>query len=765
MKIQYFSKQVIHTLVVAALLEGSTHSFAADTAESAPRILEEIIVAARRVGEDIQKVPTAITALSAEELRNLKIDNFGDVGQTIPNLNVQTQFGSGSAPQFIMRGQSTGLLSFEADSRIGLYIDGVYMGRAVAAAFDVADHCQLEVLRGPQGTLFGRNSTGGAINLKTCAPAGEFSGAVDVGVGNYNDRRTKMSVNTPEWNGLTARFTYVHHKNDGYVDNSSAGHRYPFSAPFGTMKSAADFGAEDSDAYGLTISYRGIEALSLDYKFDHTDKKNTQLGVQLLGFTNSGTAGLFAASGGATPHLNRQDKLPLDFTGTGTLKVTGHALVAEYALTSSLSVKNIASYREFEENTGGNDIDGSTLNATIFGQPTTAFCYICSMNRRDQEQVSEELQLIGVGDKFEWILGAFYFKEEGKQNGPVFIGGLFPLGPLPVGNLSQFVPADYFAGSWTNVTNESKAVYGHVVYQLSDDWELAAGLRYTEDEREEFAYRLASFVNTKFNMKSDYTDWDTSLTWFAMDDVSFYAKVGTAHLSGGVLGGLPFDPEKIQSFELGMKSMLMEQRLRLNAAVFHSKVENLQTASFSPATGTIILNTGETKQDGIEIEFTALLSNNLEIKGSYGYIDVKSDTNMRPMTPKSTAYLGFDYKIFTFANGSKLSVRVDANWKDDAYGLACPAGSTTTINGCTNLNLAVPDLDRKVVIGSSTDLAARVVLGEIPLWDEALGELSVWGRNLLDNDELEFPRSLGNGTVVGTFQIPRVYGVDLSVRF
>ncbi len=126
---------------------------------------------ARRREENLQQVPTAVTAIGARDLADLHINNFGAVGVTVPNLNVQTQFGSGSIAQYALRGQDSGTLSFEADSRIGLYLDGVYLARPSAAVFDLADVCRLEVLRGPQGTLFGRNATGGAINFITCDPS------------------------------------------------------------------------------------------------------------------------------------------------------------------------------------------------------------------------------------------------------------------------------------------------------------------------------------------------------------------------------------------------------------------------------------------------------------------------------------------------------------------------------------------------------------------------------------------------------------------
>jgi len=729
--------------------------------------LEEITVTARRTEESLQTVPVAVSALTAADINDLQITNFSDVGQTVPNLNIQTQFGSGSAPQFFLRGQASGSLSFEVDSRIGLYIDGVYLGRSAAAAFDLAALCQLEVLRGPQGTLFGRNSTGGAINLRTCAPSDDFGGEAEVTIGDYAERRFKASMDTGLVNGFAAKLTYLHSQHDGYVNNSASGDKLYFTSPFGTVEAADDFGWESQDAYGVSIRYTGIDKLVADYRFDYTDKKNTQLGVQLLGFTDPGVEGIFAISGGIPASTKRRDSLPLDFTGYGKLEVMGNALTLDYEINDVLRVKNIASYRTSYENTGGNDIDGNALNATIFGMPETRFAWISSLSTRTQRQTSDELQLLGTHERLSWILGLFYFQENGNWDGPVFIGAPFPSDTkLTPGNLSAFVPSDYYAGSHVFIKNESKAAYGHAEYTITDALNVSAGLRQTWDDREEFIKQLGAYPpDTKFTTDFSYTDWDVSVNYEVLPDINTYAKVNTGHLSGGVLGGLKFKEESIISYEVGAKTQFFDNRLRFNLAAFHSDVKNLQTLTFTPETGTIIINTGKPDQNGVEVEFTALLAEGLKVDGSYGYLDVNLDTNMRSLAPENTAYLGVQYDFPRFFDLGLIVARVDASWHDDTYGLVCPAGSTTTPGGCINLGAANKQLDNAVVQKANTQLSARLSLTDIPIGANTTGRISVWGRNLLDTDELEFPRDLGNGTVVGTFQVPRTYGVDVSFKF
>ena len=489
-------------------------------------------------------------------------------------------------------------------------------------------------------------------------------------------------------------------------------------------------------------------------------------------------------TGGAPPpdtvSTERLDRLPLDFLGEGTLEVQGHALTVAWDVTDSLTVKNIASYRETEENTSGNDIDGSSLTDTgilsvLLGIPGPVFtlggsgdpfAWISSTNLREQDQFSNELQLIGTGDRLNWIVGAFYFEEDGDFDGPVFLFVPFDPGSTYVPgttNASILGQTDYSAGSRGSASNESKAVYGHLDYKLTDALTLGAGARYTEDDREEFIETAAAIVNQKFEADFDYTDWDVSLGFAISDAVNLYAKASTAHLSGGILGGQAFDPEKNLSYEIGLKSDLLDERLRLNAAVFRSEVTDRQVLTFSPSTGTLIVNIGESDQTGVELELTAIPVDGLTLTANYGYLDFEDDTNVRPLAPEANAYLAAQYDLPAFGNGSQLSLRVDAGWKDDAY-MACPVGASFTPAGCTNLASADLELDEATKMGARTDLGARISLGEIPIGDFT-GRISLWGRNLLDEDEIEFSRDLSNGTVVGSFQIPQTYGVDFRMDF
>ena len=745
--------------------------------------IAEVVVTARRKEESLQEVPTAVTAIGSEQLEDLRIQNFGDVGQSVPNLNIQQQFGSASSPQMFLRGVATGSLKFETDAGVALYVDGVYLGRPAGTAFDIADISRIEVLRGPQGTLFGRNSTGGALNIITAEPTGKLGVVAEGDLGNFSERRAKLTVNLPDFGGVDARITYLHDQHDGYVKRSGPVDTYTFAAPFGTVSSANDFGNDKTDALGIALRYRGGDRLTLDYKFDYTDKTSSQLGAQLLGeygfFNPSFT--LLPGSNITSVGPNYQSSLPIDTSET-QLKVQGHSLTGAFEFSKAFTIKNILAYRQFNETPNFNDIDGNQLKDSgissaslgipgppfVIGGSGNPFAWISSVQTRAQHQWTDELQFLGSTENLDWIAGVFYFKENGWDNNPVFLFVPFAPGQTynpGVTNASILGQADYAAGSNYWVDNKSVAGYAHGTYKFTPQWELSAGARYSHDDRGEHIIQSATIVDQAYDKTFSKTVWDASLTYRITSGVNVYGKASTGYLTGGVLGGSVFKPETVTSYELGLKSDLFENHLRLNIAGFYQKRDDVQTLTFSPAAGTQVADGGGTKQDGVEVEATYAPVEALRFNLSYGYVHTDNNLNVRSLIPKQNAFGSVDWDFVRFRTGSALRAHVDASWRSDAYGLSCPAGSTLSLTqGCTNLASADYTLDGQSVMKSYVLLGARLGWINIPM-GSMTGEVDVWGRNLLDKHELEFVRDLSNGTVIGTFQAPRTYGVELRVKF
>ena len=727
--------------------------------------IRDIVVTARRSEERLQDVPVAVTGYNQDQLAALDIQGFGDIGKTVPNLDVQRQFGSASAPQYYLRGIATGTLKFEADAGIGLYIDGIYLGRPAGTAFDLADIERVEVLRGPQGTLFGRNSTGGAINFITSAPSGEFGVKAQATAGNYDRYSGRISVSLPALGPITARVSYLHDENRGYVRNLTPGRIFTFAEPFGTIKSAKSFGAENTDAVSAAVRLDG-GAFVADYKFDYTDKVSTQLGQQLLGYDPSFTAGVgdppfYTAPPSVflPPSTSRRKELALDMTTPAHLKIMGHSLTLAYDLSDNITVKSISGYRTLDEAVGGNDIDGGAY--VLGGLP---FTNITSVEDRHQKQYTQEVQLLGKSGNFDWVLGGFYFRETGRDNNPVFIGVAFPQGVTIVPRLTPTdgntidifgVPSDYLAGADTSVRNKSIAGYAHLGYK-ADAFELAGGIRYSKDNRREVV-RAAGLVPAfappgTYDAKFDHWDFDATATWVASRDIRAYARFATGYLSGGVLGGTVFKPETVKSYELGLKADLLDRTLRINAAAFRSDRRNVQTLSFSATNGTFIISAPEGRETGFEVELTAQPNDHFMFNASYGYLDARLSDDpvsgpINSLAPKNTLSVGAQYDSPHFANDSFLQFRVDGFFKDKRL-------SDPIVNSSTASLTTLP---------SRFDINARLSLVDLPIAGTK-AKLSAWVQNLTNNQKLEFARNLSTN-VIGVFQVPRTYGLDLGFQF
>ena len=726
-------------------------------AEESARTLEEITVVARRTTESLQDVPLSITAVDEQTLSDLQIDSFEDFKNFVPNLNVQTQFGQPSTPQIYMRGVATGLLSFTVDAGVQSYVDGVYIGRAVGSAFTQPDLAQVEVVRGPQGTLFGRNSIGGAINFITKSPSDEFSVRADVTTGNYDLLRYRLTLETGDLGGFAARVTFLHNERDGYVDNNGPKRTWTAPEPFGAITSADSYGLVDEDAVFASVRISAIDNVTIDYRFDWNDRSASQLAVQYLGNETGDFGELLRggslANGGTAPiGTDRLSSVPLSYSSEGDTEVSGHSLTIEVDISDAVTLKSTTAYRSMEQFSGGNDIDGGDyFNPFLFS--ADPFCAICSIALRDQDQLTQEGQLQISLDKSEWIIGAYYFNEDGDVNNPTFATRLFPgfdTGPIGPATLSLFGLPDYFLGEFIDMENTSKAVFAHVNFALTDQLDLAVGIRHTEDEREVTDHFLSADFDEDFN----HTDYDASLTYAMNDAVTIYGRFSTGYLTGGILRGGTFDEETIDSFELGLKSTFADGRARVNIAAYQADRDDVQIATFGAA-GLSVTNGSDADQKGIELETSYMPLDGLTLALAYGVNDTDfdlapGDPAYQQSSPEKNIVFSAVYEGVTLGNGAEFSARLDAGWTDTYSGFS--AGLANTV------------LEDALEQGGDVDVGLRLTVSNISLGSDSSLRISAWGKNLTDNDKPEFVRNLF-GFVGGNFQIPRTYGVDLSVTF
>lgn len=507
-----------------------------------PTALGDIVVTARRVEERLQDVPLSVTALGKSALADSQISQLSDLKAQVSNL-ITIKSGTPGAAYLALRGQVSGQLpSLTLDNRVGTYLDGVYIARAQGGSFTLADIERVEVLKGPQGTLYGHNVTGGAINFVTSHPTGKFDGTLEAGFGNLGRQRYRASVDLPEWKGFSLHFGYVHDALDGDVRNLAAGRTY---GPF--VNQAAGFDIQvgpaakrlngfNNDSYFAALRYDGIDGLTIDYKFDYADNLQGANSGQVIGFAGTfvGCAGAALALGvapscpapaGIDPragltlpfpitsaaanqvvvNFRKQNAIANDQTAMSHTVNQGHSLTIKYEAADNLTFKSITGYRKLRtgdsEDTDGGDyyIINNIYNAlplsvglpagTLPAGGVTPYCVSCSVQAQHQHQFSEEFQTLGKVGNFDLLGGLYYFKERGQivnffdaNYNPVLAA--FGAGIPPLTSGSNFVPNSAFSnGDLETARSKSEAVFGRVTWHATDKLDLVVGARYTHDAK------------------------------------------------------------------------------------------------------------------------------------------------------------------------------------------------------------------------------------------------------------------------------------------
>ena len=721
------------SLAIAASLSGVVMA----AAEDQTFMIEEIVVTAQKKAESMQDTPIAISAFTGETLEKMGIKNAADVGNYTPNATISPSLGSKFNVRINIRGQATAEPSLTIDPKVGIYLDGAYIARNSGAVFDIVDLERIEVLRGPQGTLWGKNTTGGAVNMVTSKPKGEFGFKQQLTAGNFNTYRSVTTVDTPTAGNASAKLTYMLKGTDGWATNYAPG-------------SEKDLGSEDTEAYRIAARWDATDSFSLDYAYDRTNGEAVAIPVQVaevragatvpttslrLADATFITGNAFAQMATIAEADKRLDKFNVDYTGKEHVDISGHNLTASWDL-DAVQLKSITAYREYDSvmerlNTGGGAYTGTEPGGNVIALPA-----FHSSDVKSQHQFSQEFQFLGsaLDGQLGYIVGLYYFDETGKETNPWKLSSA-------VGASIYFVET----GVFYETTSKSNAVFGQVDYNLTDQWNLVLGLRHTEDEK--------SIEHRGFAKEDD--TWSKSTGSFTANyeinnDMRFYGKVSQGYNAGvysaGPIRAQEFitaaDPEELTSYELGMKSRLMDGRVQLNGALFYNDADNLQATVFKGATRTrVIENTGKSDTQGIELDVVALLSENVMINASYGYLDEDFDEPGRiQVSPKNTASLGGQYDYYL--DFGLLTARLDASYSDEYY-----------------LN---PD-NRNAYTDARTLLNARLSLSELEV---ARGNLSValWGTNLTDEEYRVHGTDFGD-YIAYSWGDPRTYGVDVSWQY
>lgn len=763
------ASKVIGCALVCLVVSAAAH--AAEDAVDTPKgsiALEEIVVTAQKRSQSLQETPLSVTAISADALEQRRVVDVGTLTSLAPNLNVAPRTSPASGVAVMIRGVGEIENILTLDPPVGLYLDGVVLGRASGSMFELADLERIEVLRGPQGTLYGRNTTGGAVNLISRKPGSEAELTQMLSYGRFDSFVAKTTVDTGEivrLGGLRGRLVYLQRERDGYVDNVLA-------------SAGDDPGAQKVDAGRLALSFDWGDRAHLDYGFDFSDRDVVPPALQLAAARPDVLAFVNASPllGGAAPRisLNRLDSLALD-RSRETDRVTGHTLTVEYDLSDALMLRSMSGYRDWDQRIPSQDLDG---NAGLVGYTSpgaiTPIGLFHTSNARSQRQFSQEFNLLGSTGRFEYVLGAFYFEESADEdNDPQSFTVVRP-SPTPI----VVAPGVVLNSIGTNLTNtltythdsSSVAVFGQGGVRLGTRFKVTGGLRFTKDERE-----LRQTRRIMRQDKADFTrvNWSATLEYQWTPDVMSYARVATGYKAGGfnprsAAGSGSFGPENLISYELGAKSELLDRRLRLNATVFHSVNDDYQVSQFIAGSGgaaSQTVNAGKANFEGVEVELDALVTSNLRLYGNFGYVDRQFDS-LLVRDPATDALIDIaDSARFQYSASTTGSVGAQYEFPADWPGQ--PSISVDySYRGKQYFQLSSRfNPFNEIIAGEPAELlGARLEFTGLHFGSNVEAQLAIWGRNLTDQEYRVTGLDLGSlGSAGVIYGEPRTFGVDFTV--
>jgi len=752
-------------------------SYAAD-AEGAGARIETVVVTAQKRAEDIQQVPIAITALTSEDLETRGITSFEGVAQSSPTIAFEPSFYSPSTLVMFMRGQGNNTDNpqvITSEGSVGLYEDGFFIARPNAATFDMADIDRVEILRGPQGTLYGFNTTGGAVNIISKKPSGEFGIKQTLDFGSRNLFRSLTAIDLPKWHDLSAKVTLLRSAIDGYVKN---------------IGSSRDWGYQRQVAGRLQLHWDATSAVQADYFIERGDLDDTGLYSQSP-LAEGGTAPV----NGVTYTYSNADRpaergwRPLDVP-LSRAKFWGQGLTLSWDVTSELTVRSLTGTRQLDSRPAYN----TNFAGLIAPDPAVAPVNQDSVEHYRDHQFSQEFQFIGTAldEQIHYVGGLYYFREAGTGD----FSGTY---------------TDFFFGitSHTDSEAKSRAAYGQISWQpdlFNRRLELTAGGRYTKDTRDVdntgtfFLVGGPTFPNApKPPVRASFNRFTPSFVanykW--SEEVGTYAKVAKGYRSGGAFFGgsqigNEYAPEDLTSYEAGLKSYWFDRRMRLNLAAFHNKFKDMQLVFNSDPSSvgvTSIYNAGSATIEGFEAEMLLSPTDDLSFSINYAYLDAKLDRILvragtiydpavnslspynvgdniqnlftMPYAPRNSIDAAVDYRLVRWSNGG-LSAHVDYRWQDKLFQSAT-AGP----------NVANRDLARLPGRGY---LNARLTLDtELAHGDHV--SVSLWGKNITDREYVVAQTAQGtnvaapgfaagyNGGYGHTWAAPVSHGISLSYDY
>ncbi len=733
------------TVAVAAI-----SCFLASPSAQAQAVLEEIIVTATKREENIQEVPISITNMAGDRLtsRFTGGEDILALAGAAPGLHVESSNGR-TSPRFYMRGLGNADFTQAASQPVSVVFDEVPMEKVVLKGFPLFDMADIEVIRGPQGTLFGRNTTAGIVKIDSRRPTDEFEGYVRGSAGNLGTFNIEGAVGGPLIEDkLLARVSAISQNRSDWVDNGFTG---------------------EGDALGG----HNINAGRVQLLWTPSDNFSALLLHQMQ--NSDGTATLFRANvfdQGSNELNENYDRDTVWFDGgennPTTVKSTGTNLRLDWDLENH-TITSITSYQNITDRAARGDIDGGfgclfTCSGPA-GPPSTPFSpfnspFVVNIDTGsfiDLEQLTQELRIASSGDSaFNYQLGVFYFED-------VFDGDA---------RARSAGATEFLTSSKSHIENETFAVFGQGSFDVSDQLKITAGVRYTDDEKNALHFDFSGVVPTvPINLTDDNFSWDLALAYGTGDDAQIYGRVASGFRAPTIQDRIQddvevttADSETILSYEIGYKALW--DRARLNIAGFYYVIDDMQLVAVGGAdNSTSLLNAKEGVGYGVEMEIDFAVTENLVLSGGFGYnkTEVNDDTLSVPGGPLVTILDPLDANGFAILDGNPFQHAPEwtANFEFDytrplASGNELYFFSDWKFKGETN-----DFLYENIEYTTDTQYEGGLRFGYRNL--DSNYSVGFFGRNITDEDNAIGGIDFANNT--GYVNEPRVYGVEASYNF
>ncbi len=642
-------------LLGAAMLAMAPGSAALAQAADNALQLEEIVVTAQRRAENLQETPIAVSAITGDGLESAGVKSVVDLSATVPSLQITNT--GGGASQIFMRGIGSTNVTEVGDPAVAYHIDGIYIARATATGALFYDIDRVEVLRGPQGTLYGRNATAGAINVITRKPTQQLEGSAAVEFGNYDALTTSGMLNVPLDDTLAVRAAFQTTRHDGYQKSITPG-----------PVAGNDKDSQDDKSARLQALWTPTEKLSINLRADWLNR----------GGNNGGDVAYPLETGDPRTILSRVNTYR-DNTYWSAGTEVNYDL--DFAQLTYLVGFNSAKDNRVGENSA-----------------THAPNYFHGID----ETWSHELRLGGETDRLKWVIGGYYFKENNDVDFRIFLAD---------NRYLSFIQPDVFAST--------KAMFGQATWSATDALRFTGGLRYTKDRKGRnggtYFTNNAGAITTTVTPNVSDNSWD-SVNWRAGIDYDLaehsmlYANVATGYKAGGYFDGVEpndYKPEDITSYELGVKNRLLDNRLQLNASAFYYDYRDFQVSAIGTIAGqdaTVTLNADKAEIYGLELETDYLLTEADRIDASVSWLHARYKKFLLPKgdsfannaatanvarcfaanyaapapraadfsgchmarTPDWSINLGYQHE-FTLASGASLTARVQTHYESSKY--------------------------------------------------------------------------------------------------